>query len=61
VDTLIVRDINRGTFSVAREWTDWANSSPYDELDLPARRLKAESLFELATLVEQLAQPKQKD
>src|ERR1700747_2965638 len=28
VDTLILRELERGTFSVPREWTDWADPSP---------------------------------
>ena len=60
VDTLILRELERGSFSVAREWTDWADPSPYDSLGFPPRRLDAESLFELATLVEQLTSPEQK-
>jgi hypothetical protein len=54
VDTLILRELERGTFSVAREWTDWADPSAYDLLGLPPRRLEANSLFELVTLLEQL-------
>ena len=54
VDTLILRELERGTFSVAREWTDWADPSAYDLLALPPQRLEANSLFELVTLLEQL-------
>ncbi len=54
VDTLILRELERGTFSVAREWTDWADPSAYDLLALSPRRLEANSLFELVTLLEQL-------
>jgi Family of unknown function (DUF5372) len=54
VDTLILRELERGTFSVAREWTDWADPSLYS-LGLPSRRLDAESLFELVALLDQLA------
>ena len=61
IDTLLLRELDRGSFSIAREWTDWADPSPYDSLELPARRLDADSLFELATLLEQLTNPKQKD
>ena len=62
VDTLILRELARGSFSVAREWTDWADPSLYDSLGLPPRRLDADSLFELATLLEQLtANPKKRD
>ena len=59
VDTLILRELERGSFSVAREWTDWADPSPYDPLRLPPPRLDADALFELATLVEQLSRPEQ--
>jgi Family of unknown function (DUF5372) len=52
--------LDRGTFSIAREWTDWADPSPYEPLGLPPRLLKADSLFELATLLEQLSHPEQK-
>ena len=55
VDTLILRELDRGTFSVAREWTDWADPSLYDSLGLPPQRLDADSLFELVALLEQLA------
>ena len=60
VDTLILRELERGSFSVAREWTDWADPSPYDPLGLPPPRLDADSLFELVALVEQLSKPEQK-
>ncbi len=56
VDALILRELERGTFSIAREWTDWADPSPYDALGLRPQRLDADSLFELVTLWEQLAQ-----
>jgi hypothetical protein len=60
VDTLILRECERGSFSVAREWTDWADASPYAALGLPARRLDATSLFELVSLLEQITRPEQK-
>jgi len=60
VDTLILRELKRGSFSVAREWTDWADPSLFDLLGLPARRLDAQSLLELACLLEVLINPKQK-
>jgi hypothetical protein len=56
VDALILRELERGTFSIAREWTDWADPSPYDALGLPPQRLDTDSLFELVTLCEQLTQ-----
>jgi hypothetical protein len=61
IDTLLVRELDRGSFSIAREWTDWADPSPYCSLGLPPRRLDGDSLFELAALLEQLTIPKQKD
>jgi hypothetical protein len=60
IDTLLLREQDRGTFSIAREWTDWADPSAYDSLDLPPRRLDADSLFELAALLERLTDPEQK-
>jgi hypothetical protein len=54
VDTLILRECKRGSFSIARDWTDWADPSVYDSLGLPLGRFEAESLFELVTLLEQL-------
>ena len=60
VDTLILRELKRGSFSVAREWTDWADPSLSDSLGCPPRRLDAQSLLELAGLLEVLMNPKQK-
>jgi hypothetical protein len=54
VDTLILREPERGTISIAREWTDWADPCVYDGLSCPPRRFEAESLFQLVTLVELL-------
>jgi hypothetical protein len=53
VDTLILRGLERGTFSVAREWTDWADPSP--SLALSPRRWDADLLLDLANLLEQLS------
>ena len=60
IDTLLLRELDRGSFSIAREWTDWADPSPYCLLGLAPRRLDADSLFELAALLEQLTIPEQK-
>jgi hypothetical protein len=46
---LILRECERGSFSIAREWTDWADPSPYAALGLAPQRLDAHSLFELVT------------
>jgi hypothetical protein len=56
VDTLILREPARGSFSVAREWTDWADPPIDDSSSLPPRRFDADSLLALAALLEQLAQ-----
>jgi Family of unknown function (DUF5372) len=61
IDTLILRKLERGTFSVALEWTDWADPPLYDSLGLPPRRLEANSLFELVALLEQLAHNPEKE
>jgi Family of unknown function (DUF5372) len=52
--------LERGSFNVAREWTDWADPSVYDLLGLPPQRLDAGLLFELVTLLEQLTRSEQK-
>jgi hypothetical protein len=59
VDTLILRELKRGSFSVAREWTDWADPPLYDSLGLPPQKLDAQSLLELVTLLEVLTTSKQ--
>jgi Family of unknown function (DUF5372) len=55
IDTLILYALERGTFSIAREWTDWADPSPYDLIGVSPQRLDAGSLFELVALLGQLA------
>ena len=55
VDTLILRELERGTLSIPREWTDWADPTPYDALTRPPHRLAADCLFELVALLEALA------
>lgn len=52
VDTLILRERECGSFSIAREWTDWADPV----YDVTPSRFDAESLFELVTLLEHIAQ-----
>ena len=61
VDTLILRECKRGSFSIAREWTDWADPSLYDSLGFQPQRLDGDSLFELVVLLEELTKSKQKD
>ena len=59
VDTLILRELERGSFSVAREWTDWADPTLSDSVGLPPQRLNVRSLLELVTLLEVLTKSKQ--
>ena len=59
IDRLILRELNRGSFSVAREWTDWADPPLSDSFGFPPRRLDAQSLLELVALLEVLIKPKQ--
>jgi Family of unknown function (DUF5372) len=59
VDTLILRELKRGSFSVACEWTDWADPPMADSLGFPPQRLNPQSLLELVDLLEVLIQPKQ--
>jgi hypothetical protein len=54
IDTLLLRQQERGSVSVAREWTDWADPSAYELLGLAPQRLDVHSLLELVTLLEQL-------
>jgi Family of unknown function (DUF5372) len=60
IETLMLREWERGSFSVVRDWTDWADPEPHDSLGLAPQRLAANSLFELVALVELLATPSQK-
>ena len=43
------------SFSVAREWTDWADPDPYSALGLPPRRWDVNLLLDLVNLLEQLS------
>ncbi|MDH4260858.1 MAG: Y4bD/Y4pK family protein, partial [Gammaproteobacteria bacterium] len=55
VDTLIVRNTERGSFAVAKEWTDRATPSSYEVLGMTPGRLDIQCLLELIMLVDQLA------
>jgi hypothetical protein len=55
VDTLILRNAERGSFAVAREWTDRARPSPYEALAMTPGRLDIQFLLDLVTLVQQLS------
>jgi hypothetical protein len=54
VDTLILRNAERGSFAVATEWTDRARPSPYEALGITPGRLDIQFLLDLITLVQQL-------
>jgi hypothetical protein len=54
VDTLILRELERGTLSIPREWTDWADPSPYDSSTVSPHRFAADCLFELVALLDAL-------
>ena len=60
IDTLILREPQFGSISIAREWTDWADPSVYDDLVCRPGRFDAECLFQLVTLVEHLAERSEK-
>jgi Family of unknown function (DUF5372) len=54
VDTLILRGLEHGTFSIAREWTNWADPSLYESLQILPSRLDIGSLLELVELLQLL-------
>jgi hypothetical protein len=57
IETLILRDFTRGSFSIARDWTDWADPNVGDRRDLSPQQLDAAALLELAVLVQRLTRP----
>jgi len=54
VDTLILRDAERGSFAVARDWTDLATPDQAVDLDDSVGRLDLYSLCDLVSLIELL-------
>jgi hypothetical protein len=50
-ETLIVRDGERGSFSIARDWTDWGAPEPSAGLTASAGKLAFEPLMELLALI----------
>lgn len=54
VETLIVRHPERGTCTLAREWTDWSEPSPYRVLGVSEPSFDFDSLLQLALFVNQL-------
>ncbi|HEY0799540.1 MAG TPA: Y4bD/Y4pK family protein [Steroidobacteraceae bacterium] len=57
-DTLLLRDAERGSFSIAREWTDWGAPSAHDDASITVCRFDLEMLLELIAFIDQLAPPK---
>jgi hypothetical protein len=55
IDTLMLRHPERGSFSIAREWTNWG--TPSGSGALRASRVDIERLADLVSLLEQLAAP----
>jgi hypothetical protein len=55
VDTLILRDAERGSFAVARDWTDLATPDHTVDLDDSVGRLDVYLLCDLVSLIELLA------
>ena len=55
VDTLIVRDAERGSFAVPVQWTDRATPGAYERLGGSPGRLDLDSLRDLVELIELLA------
>ena len=54
-ETLIVCDPARGTLSVRREWTDWADPCDSATAGAPAHYFSYEPLLELIELVKALS------
>ncbi len=54
VDTLILRDAERGSFAIAKEWTDRAAPCPYETIGMTPGRLDIELLLDLVALVEHM-------
>ena len=54
-ETLLLRDTERGSFSIAREWTDWGTPSVEDDAIAPTCYFDLGMLLELIALIDQLA------
>jgi hypothetical protein len=55
IDTLLLRHAERGSFSIAREWTDWGIPSAHDGCTATAGRFDPVMLLDLIALIDQLA------
>lgn len=54
VDTLILADVARGSFGIAREWTDWGAPSGQAAYGDTARRFDFGTLLDLVVLIDRL-------
>jgi Family of unknown function (DUF5372) len=54
-ETLLLRDTERGSFSIAREWTDWGTPSVQDDAIAPVCCFDLGMLLKLVTLIDQLS------
>ncbi len=54
-DTLLLGHVERGSFSIARDWTDWGAPIVEDDREVPACRFDLGMLLELIALIDQLA------
>lgn len=55
IDTLLLRHAERGSYAIARDWTDWSLSEPVAMVQEPVHRLAAQSLLEMAAVVAELS------
>ncbi|WP_295432607.1 DUF5372 family protein [uncultured Thiodictyon sp.] len=55
LEILILRHAERGSYAIARDWTDWSLSEPIPRPDGCLSQLALETLGELTELVSELA------
>lgn len=55
IDTLILGHIERGSFGIAREWTDWGTPSAHASHGATACRFDLGMLLDLIALIDLLA------
>jgi hypothetical protein len=61
VNTLILRHPDRGSYTVAQEWTDWGLPDASLEPSQTARKLAVKPLLQLADLLAELSERAQED
>jgi hypothetical protein len=61
VNTLILRHPDRGSYTVAQEWTDWALPDASTEPSETTHKLAVEPLLQLADLLAELSERAQED